>query len=147
MPIVASTSVGIPNCYTDTILATQLLNLTNIQRSRNGLANLTDNATLDQVATLKAQDEITNHYWGHISPTGVQPWAWFKQARYDYTYAGENLAQDFISSDGVINGWMRSPEHRANILNVNYREVGFAVVCGKTNNNSTTLVVAEYGSR
>ena len=45
-----------------------------------------------------------------------------------------------------MTGWMSSAGHRVNVLNVKYNEVGFAVVCGFTNHN-TTLVVAEYGSR
>lgn len=135
------------NCYTDTITTSQLFTLTNVQRTSNGLPALVESPLLTQAATLKAQDEITNHYWGHDSPTGVQPWDWFNQVGYSYIYAGENLAQQFVTSDGVMTGWMNSPGHRANILNVHYLEVGFAVVCGMTNNNPTTLVVAEYGSR
>jgi hypothetical protein len=64
---------------------------------------------------------------------------------YPYKYAGENLAKDFDTSAGAVQGWMNSPGHRANILNANYTDVGFAVQNGTLVGGQTTLVVAHYG--
>ena len=140
----------------------ELFTLTNQQRTDNGLAPLTMNAKLNESATLKAQNMFAEDYWNHVSPSCIQPWHWFTQAGYSYSYAGENLAKDFNTSSGVMAGWMASPGHRANILNVNYTEVGFAVENGDLpyppdtptascvaatpqTNGHTTLVVAHYG--
>jgi hypothetical protein len=140
----------------------ELLTLTNQERANNGLPPLSMNAKLNTSATLKAQNMFAEDYWNHVSPSCIQPWHWFTQAGYNYTYAGENLAKDFNTSSGVMAGWMNSPGHRANILNVNYKEVGFAVMNGDLpyppttptasctaatpqTNGHTTLVVAHYG--
>ena len=59
--------------------------------------------------------------------------------------AGENLAKGFHSSAGVVTAWMNSPEHRQNVLDGNYTDVGFAVQTGEFQGKKTTLVVALYG--
>jgi len=100
---------------------------------------------LNASALAKAQNMFAEDYWAHVSPSGIQPWYWFTQAGYTYQYAGENLAKDFDTSAGAMDGWMNSPGHRANILNVNYLDVGFAVVNGTLTGSQTTLVVAHYG--
>ena len=57
----------------------------------------------------------------------------------------ENLARGNVGAEKIVAAWMRSPGHRANILNPNYRDVGFAVVNGTLVGGQTTLVVAHYG--
>lgn len=155
---------------TGSITPVELLNLTNQERAANGLPALRMDARLNNSASLKAQDMFANDYWNHVSPACVQPWHWFAVAGYNYTYAGENLAKDFDTAQGVMDGWMNSPGHRANILNPHYTDVGFAVQNGQspydsipTSGNSsyttptctapiqqanepTTLVVAHYGA-
>ena len=132
--------------YATDINASELLTLTNQQRAANNLPALHLDQRLVQSATLKAADMFANNYWAHVSPSGVQPWYWFSQAGYSYTYAGENLAKDFDTAAGVMDGWMNSPGHRANILNANYADVGFAVENGSLVGGQTTLVVAHYGA-
>ncbi|HEY6737062.1 MAG TPA: CAP domain-containing protein, partial [Candidatus Saccharimonadia bacterium] len=132
--------------YASNITAADLLTLTNQQRAANGLPALRLDARLNQSATLKANNMFAEDYWAHVSPSGIQPWYWFQQAGYHYTYAGENLAKDFDTSDGVMQGWMNSPGHRANILNANYKDVGFSVENGTLVGGQTTLVVAHYGA-
>jgi len=127
------------------ITPSELLLLTNQARSSNGLPALRMDSRLNSSAQAKAQNMFAEDYWAHVSPSGIQPWYWFTQANYSYKYAGENLANDFDTSAGVMDGWMNSPGHRANILNVNYVDVGFAVVNGTLVGRQTTLVVAHYG--
>ncbi len=127
------------------ITPAELLSLTNQQRSSNGLPALRMDSRLNASALAKAQNMFAEDYWAHVSPSGIQPWYWFTQAGYTYQYAGENLAKDFDTSAGAMDGWMNSPGHRANILNVNYLDVGFAVVNGTLTGSQTTLVVAHYG--
>lgn len=132
--------------YATDITPVAVFNLTNQERVANGLPPLRLTAKLNQSATLKAQNMFAENYWAHVSPSGLQPWHWFQQAGYSYAYAGENLAKDFDTSAGTVQGWMNSAGHRANILNSHYTEVGFAVLNGALLGGQTTLVVAHYAS-
>ncbi len=129
---------------TTNITADQLLASTNEQRRTNGEKPLVVNTKLTQAAANKAQDMFDKQYWAHTSPTGVAPWTWFGRANYQYTEAGENLARGFSTSDGVVTAWMDSADHRANILDSNYTDVGFAIKQGVLDGKTTTLVVAFY---
>lgn len=123
----------------------QLLADTNKQRRAVGEQDLRLNDKLNLAAQEKAQDMFKEQYWAHVSPSGLTPWHWFKEAGYDYAEAGENLAEGFHSSAGVLAAWMNSKDHRQNILDTSYEEVGFAVKTGVLNGRTTTLVVALYG--
>ena len=131
--------------YASNITPGDLLTQTNQQRAANGVAPLHMDARLNSSAHAKADNMFAENYWAHVSPSGIQPWYWFTQAGYTYQYAGENLAKDFDTTSGVMDGWMNSPGHRANILNPNYTDVGFAVENGTLVGGQTTLVVAHYG--
>jgi hypothetical protein len=127
------------------ITITSLFNQTNVARQQAGVGTLKLNDKLDQAAYLKAQDMFANQYWAHVSPTGVQPWAWFSKVGYNYNEAGENLAKNFSTTNGVMTAWLNSPTHKANIVKSTYQDVGFAVVSGELNKQPTTLIVALYG--
>lgn len=124
-----------------------IISATNTVRQANGVAALTTNATLSKAAAAKAQDMIANNYFAHTSPTGTSPWYWFKQAGYSFTEAGENLAKDFASADGVVQGWMGSDSHRKNLLNAQFIDIGVAVVEGEIDGQSTIIVVQFFGSQ
>lgn len=123
-----------------------LITLTNQERENLGLAPLKENIKLNGVALEKAKDMLANNYFAHSSPTGVTPWHWFQNAGYRYQAAGENLAIGFIDSQEVVDAWIESPSHRANLLNSNFKEIGIAVLTGKINGQETTLVVQSFGS-
>lgn len=127
------------------ISASDLYHQTNAQREAGKLPDLQLSDQLSKAALLKAQDMFKQQYWAHTAPDGTTPWHWFGTVGYDYTYAGENLAKDFVSAGGVMTAWMASPDHRANILNEHYTQVGFAVVDGILDGQPTTIVVALYG--
>lgn len=128
------------------ISAQDLLNLTNQQRAAAGVGPLSLNAALSNAAAGKAEDMFTNNYWAHISPSGVTPWDFIRGAGYNYSYAGENLARGYTTTQDVISAWMASPEHRANVLSPNYTDVGFAIAQGNlTGDTGTILVVEEFG--
>ena len=130
----------------NTVQTAELLDATNRERTSAGLAPLNLDARLSDAAYLKAQDMLTNQYWSHDSPTGVKPWKWLSDAGYNYSYAGENLARNFETSQTVVNAWMASPSHRENILKSQYQDVGFATVEGELLGKPTSLVVAMYGT-
>jgi hypothetical protein len=127
------------------ISTTELLAGTNRDRQVNKLPPLKLDDKLSKAALLKARDMFKQQYWAHTSPNGMTPWHWFGEVGYNYTYAGENLAKGFTSSNAVIVAWMASSEHKANMLDKNYTQAGFAVVDGTLNGKPTTLVVALYG--
>ena len=140
-------SINIPqNIFFADITKATLENFVNQTRQSFGLQPLVDNQKLDQAAQLKAENMVANNYFAHTSPTGVTPWYWFLQAGYNYKYAGENLAIGFFDSEEVYKAWLNSPEHKANILNPNYKEFGTAVLNGFGPNNSI-VVVQEFGSQ
>ncbi len=89
---------------------------------------------------------FAKNYWAHNSPTGGTPWDFIIGAGYHYTVAGENLAKNFSDSQSVVNAWMASPTHRANMIKPGYKEIGFAVVNGTLNGEETTLVVQMFGA-
>ena len=132
--------------YASSINVEKIIELTNQKRAERGLAPLTENSILDDAANKKAADMFANNYWAHTSPTGKEPWAFFKEVGYQYTFAGENLARDFMNSSEVVDAWMNSPSHRDNVVNTNYKEIGVAVVNGTINGSQTTLVVQLFGT-
>jgi hypothetical protein len=135
--------------YATDLSITALLQETNNQRTSNGLGTLTLHDKLNAAAQAKANDMAARDYWAHNTPDGATPWTFFDAAGYNYKSAGENLAYGFDSSAATVTAWMNSPEHRANILNNTYVDVGFGVA-NNPNYQGTgpeTIVVAEYGSQ
>lgn len=129
----------------ESISTQSLLVDTNAQREDHGLPALAIDDQLSKAAFLKAQDMFDNQYWAHVSPAGTTPWHWLGEAGYNYSYAGENLAKNFSTADAATVAWMASAEHRANILDSHYSQVGFAVVDGTMNGRPTSIIVALYG--
>jgi hypothetical protein len=108
--------------------AQKIIALTNDIRQQYGLSLLKENPLLDAAAKQKAEDMFQNNYFSHFSPTGVSPWYWINKSGYNYHYAGENLAMNFIDSEEVVKAWLNSPGHRENLLNKNYQDIGIAVL-------------------
>jgi uncharacterized protein YkwD len=126
----------------------ELLSGTNAQRVRDHESNLALNSKLSAAAQAKANDMVERDYWSHVTPDGKTPWTFLKGSGYQYRLAGENLAYGFLDSGSVITAWMNSPEHRANVLNDDYEEVGFGVATSSDFQGSgrATVVVAMYGT-
>lgn len=136
-----------PNsAYFSVITANRLVQLTNQSREINNLPPLKVNEKLNQSAYFKAQDILEKNYFAHTSPQGITPWYWFKQADYNYSYAGENLAIDFLSAESLYEAWVDSLTHKANILSNKYDEIGIAVLTGNFNGRQTTIAVQHFGS-
>jgi uncharacterized protein YkwD len=119
---------------------------TNANRIAQDMPALATNPLLQAAAQEKANDMAKNVYFAHTSPTGVTPWYWFENVGYDFSYAGENLAVNFSDSSDVTNAWMNSPEHRANILNANYTDIGIAVATGTYEGQPAAFVVELFGA-
>ncbi len=127
------------------ITVEKLLELTNIERGNYGLSSLTYNEELSQAAQKKAEDMFEKNYWSHYTPDGSTPWDFILSSGYQYEYAGENLAKNFLFSNGVVDAWMNSLTHKENIVRKEYSDVGFAIVNGILNGEQTTLVVQMFG--
>ncbi len=127
------------------ITVTEIVEGTNKERAKLGLAPLTLNENLSKAAGAKAANMYAENYWAHFSPTGRDPWGFILSAGYKFSYAGENLARNFYQSDEVVKAWMNSPTHRENIVNAKYSDIGIAVVDGVLLGQKTTLVVQEFG--
>jgi uncharacterized protein YkwD len=128
------------------IVANTLVDETNQSRTSNGDAALTVNPLLEEAAQEKANDMVSNNYFAHTSPAGLSPWYWFEQVGYQFDYAGENLAVNFSDSSDVTNAWMNSPEHRANILDTDFTQIGIATAQGTYEGHSATYVVELFGT-
>jgi len=132
--------------YSSSITVSDVVTETNSERAKVGLPPLIVNKQLSEGAQSKGMHMFSNQYWAHTAPDGTQPWAFFKQSKYVYSVAGENLARDFSNTSDLVDAWMSSPTHRANIMNQKYKEVGIAVIDGQLNGVETTLVVQFFGT-
>lgn len=104
--------------------ANAILQLVNKARQENGFAALKLDVTLNKVATVKAKDMGDNNYFSHDSPTYGSPFDLMHAFGVDYRSAGENIAAGQTSAQMVMDDWMHSSGHRANILNPNYTHLG-----------------------
>jgi uncharacterized protein YkwD len=136
---------GVLGASTD-ITSTQLLADTNVQRAQDKELPLQLNTQLTEAAQGKADDMVTRNYWSHDTPDGRTPWSFINNAGYQFATAGENLAFGFDSSESLMNGWMNSPEHRINVLNNVFSDVGFGIAKSPNfqGHGPETIVVAEY---
>jgi hypothetical protein len=129
-----------------TILPAVVVTLTNEERSDINAQPLRRSATLDAAAKLKAEHMAKNQYFAHFAPDGTTPWHWFDEAGYVYAHAGENLAIHFTDSDEVVEAWMNSPSHKANIVSGKFTEIGVATAKGTYDGFDTVYVVQLFGT-
>jgi len=114
----------IPTMDSIRALENEVVRLVNVQRSRNGLGPLVANAELSRVARIKSQDMINKRYFSHYSPTYGSPFQMMQAFGIRFYSAGENIAMGQRTPSEVMNSWMNSAGHKANILNVNFKEIG-----------------------
>ena len=105
----------------------RVVQLTNEIRVQHGLAPLQINAALTRSAQWMAQDMVQHDYLRHTDFTGREINPRLPEFGYDgYQEIGENIAGGQVTPEEVVADWMRSPGHRANLLNPAFREIGFA---------------------
>lgn len=135
--------------YASDVSADNLIQIINQKRALENIPPLKENADLDNAAILKSRDMVNRNYFEHYA-YGLSPWDFMKMSGYNYLYAGENLAMDFNTSEGMVNAWMNSPKHRENIMNPDYTEIGFGVVKGTYTENGKdreTIMVSNMFGR
>jgi len=131
-----------PIHHTEAFSNSVLIDALNKDRERQNLSILKENSILTLVAQTKADDMAQKGYFSHNSPDGIKPWYFFKLLGYKYTYAGENLAEGFKTATETEKAWIESSEHRTNILNPYFKDVGIGIAEGING----PIVVQEFGS-
>lgn len=106
----------------------EVIRLVNEIRVKNGLRALTADWELSRVARFKSQDMKDNKYFSHTSPVYGSPFEMIKSFGISYRSAGENIAKGQATPQAVVNAWMNSSGHRANILNSSYTKIGVGYV-------------------
>lgn len=106
----------------------EVIRLVNEIRVKNGLNTLTADWELSRVARYKSQDMKDNNYFSHTSPVYGSPFDMIKNFGISYRSAAENIAKGQKTPQAVMNGWMNSSGHRANILNSSYKKIGVGYV-------------------
>lgn len=112
--------------------AQEVLKLVNSERAKQGLKPLKLSSELTSIANTKAKDMANNNYFSHQSPTYGSPFQMLQKFGVSYKTAGENIAAGQNSAQQVMQDWMNSSGHRANILNANYTELGVGYVNAKS---------------
>ena len=102
----------------------EVVRLANEKRKQNGLSELTYDWQLSRVARIKSEDMRDNKYFSHTSPIYGTPFQMMKNFGITYRSAGENIARGQITPQKVVDAWMNSSGHRANILNSSYTHIG-----------------------
>ncbi|AZV43824.1 hypothetical protein BAOM_3215 [Peribacillus asahii] len=106
----------------------KVVELTNAERAKQGLAPLTLDTELSKVARAKSQDMKDKNYFDHNSPTYGSPFDMMKSFGINYKSAGENIAQGQTTPEQVVQAWMDSQGHRENIMNSSFTHIGVGYV-------------------
>ena len=111
-----------------TAYETEVVRLVNDVRKANGLKPLLQDWQLSRVARYKSQDMRDLGYFSHTSPTYGSPFNMMKSFGISYKTAVENIAKEYSTPKAVVDAWMNSSGHRANILNPSYTHIGVGFV-------------------
>ncbi len=106
----------------------EVVRLVNVERSKQGLSPLKTDWELARVAKYKSQDMHDRKYFSHTSPTYGSPFEMMKNFGISYKAAGENIAKGQKSAAQVVQAWMNSEGHRANIMSTKYTHIGVGYV-------------------
>lgn len=113
----------------DGSFTSEVLRLVNIERANANLAPLGTSNALNQAAQVRANELI--QLFAHERPDGRSIWTVLDECGISRRTSGENIAVGQTTPAQVVEGWMNSPGHRANILNANFTQLG--VGYAKTN--------------
>lgn len=108
----------------------EVVRLVNVERAKEGLQPLTMDVELQKVAKKKSEDMKAKNYFSHTSPTYGSPFDMMKQFGITYKSAGENIAKGQTSAKQVVDAWMNSAGHRANIMSTSFTHIGVGYVAG-----------------
>jgi uncharacterized protein YkwD len=136
------------NTNTSVLSIENIIDATNNERVKAGLLPLKTNDKLEASAKIKVDDMITHQYFEHTSPAGKTVADLGNQVGYDYVVMGENLALgNFTSANDLLQAWMNSPGHRANILNSHYQDIGVYAAQGSYQGRTVWFAVQHFGTQ
>ncbi|GAA1369733.1 CAP domain-containing protein [Streptomyces beijiangensis] len=110
--------------------ASEVVALTNSERSEGGLRPLSTDPRLTAAAQAYSTDMAGRGFYSHTSPEGLQPWDRAAAAGAVHRGIGENIACGQRTAPEVVLGWMNSPGHRANILKPDFTHIGIGFAGG-----------------
>ncbi|MFB7747771.1 sigma-70 family RNA polymerase sigma factor [Streptomyces sp. NPDC056132] len=108
----------------------QVLDLVNSERGKAGCSALTSNPKLYDAALKHSENMAAQNFFDHTDPSGAGPGERITAAGYQWSAYGENIARGQADAAAVMDSWMNSPGHRANILNCGFKEIGIGVHYG-----------------
>ena len=126
LPLVMQSEMVVPTPVVppDASYEEQVITITNQERLNHGCEPLKMDDRLRMAAEGHSQDMAINDYFSHYAPNGTTPWDRIRAQGYSYSMAGENIAAGYLSPDIVVQAWMDSEGHRANILNCGFKDIG-----------------------
>lgn len=130
---ILNTGVSVPPTYnpssTEAKYAYEVLLLTNLERQKKGLQPLAgDNPKLHAVARIRVQDIAVDYRNDHTRPNGDAFSVLFQALNVDCKIGGENIAAGYLTPTDVVDAWMQSETHRANIVNPEFTHLGIGVI-------------------
>ena len=125
------------------ITVENVLRLLNERRAQSSLRPLAADERLMRAANDRMRHMEEESYWGHHSPDGLSPFSWVTLRSYEFRAVGENLACGFETARMLVEAWMESPGHRANIMSNDYEDCGIAIIDGSTKGpaNGKSIVI------
>ncbi|WP_240625601.1 CAP domain-containing protein [Spirosoma pollinicola] len=107
---------------------------------------LTLDAQLNTASDKFAVDLATYNYFNHTGRDGSQPWDRMTREGYAWRAAGENIAAGYTTTRAVVDGWLKSPGHCANIMSANFKNVGVGYGYSSTSTYKNYWVT-DFGTR
>lgn len=129
-----------------TVQSQKIIQLTNNIRTSLNIHSLVENSVLKEAALVKAQDMLINQYFAHLSPENKGLSSFLVQSGYQYICAGENLALGFSEAEDVVDAWVKSPTHYANLVDPDFTDIGVGIVSGAYKGYDTTLIAQYFGA-
>ncbi len=102
----------------------EVIDLINYERVQAGRDPLTEDPLLSEAAQTHSENMASDDFFSHTGADGSLPWDRIEKTGYQWSAAGENIAAGYQTPEAVVEAWMNSPGHRANILNENFAEAG-----------------------
>jgi len=130
--------VGVDNV---TIMKSDIIVRTNSVREKNVLIALTADKELAVIAQRKSDLMAERGEFAHTLTGGITAWSLMKLYNYNYLHADENLAVHFLTSREVVEAWIASPSHKANLLNSNFTSIGVGISQGAYEGSSGYFIV------
>ncbi len=124
----------------------RIIALTNEIRLREGVDPVVYHEKLHISSFLKAEDMVEGSYFEHVSPAGKHLSNFLKDAAYDFSVAGENLAVGFATPEDVVTAWVESPTHFTNLIDPDFKDIGVGSRIGLYQSVPSIYIAEHFGN-